>query len=136
MEILTTITALLGVINSVLSIKDRLTRDEEKQGVSDLLLDISVLLHDIAQDIKSNTYPHAKCGQLHHYLTTISMIFKSMLSEEESTQLIGSLEQAYQVERLFGEIQGCAPGDKAVNLSKLEEVSGSFLAASKTIKLK
>lgn len=135
MEILTTITALLSIVDTILNIKTRLKSDDKKSDLASWLLDISVLLQGIARDFKNDIYPHQKCGQLHYFLMNMNNTIYDELSEEEALYLKNLIEEAYQIEKLFGEIQHCTPEQKALNLHKLEESSGVFLAASKTVNL-
>lgn len=136
MEILATITALLSIVDQVLSFKSRLTDSERKSDLSCWLMDISVLMQGIAQDFKKEIYPHAKCGQLAYFLDNVRHVLEPSLEEAEVNYLADLIMQAHQVERLFGELNLAPTAQRDLNLAKLEEISGVFFAASKTVMLK
>ena len=134
MEILTTITALLSIVNTALDLKPKLKDNIKREDLASWLLDVAVLLQSIPNDFRNGRYPYAKCSQLHYFLSNIKEILEHYTSEENINLLTHTIENAYQIERLFGELQ-LLDNDtqREFNLIKLEEASGTFLAASQTI---
>lgn len=132
MEILSTITALCVIAEKAITVVTGLAKFFDKKPISNLLKDIGNLLHIVHEDLKNNVYPHQKCGELHFYLTN----FKTVMSKYDKNfaeQLDASLNEAYQVERMFGQLSNCTEEEKALNLSKLEEAAGTFIAAGALI---
>lgn len=136
MEILATITALLTIADLVLNLKSRFSNKAQLEDLASWLMDISILMRSISQDFRKEIYPHTKCGQLQYFLNNMQQILDPHLSDTEIHDLTELMNQAYQIERLFGEIQLAPTVTREANLARLEEISGVFFAASKTVCLK
>ena len=127
MELLSTITAILVIADKAIELAQQLKFKSDKD-LSQLLKDMGKLLDEVHEELVAGNYPHQKCGQLHLYLENFKYVavkHKLRLAD----QLDSVLTEAYQVERMFGQLSTCTEEEKKINLSKLEEAAGMFIAA-------
>lgn len=132
MEIIATIASLLKITEIVLSIRDKLKKNDE---VSYYLHNIGILIESVAVDLTNNNYPHSKCSQMNYYLDNLKFAVKKHLTEEQYLTLQMQLNEAYNVERMFGEYGTMNEELKQKNLNLLQSISGTFIATSETVKL-
>ena len=128
MEILSTITAIVVIAEKVITMCASLSKKTDKKSYSILLQDIGTLLQSVYAELENNQYPHLKCSQLHFYLDKLKNVIATH-DESLAEQLRDTLNEAYQVEKLFGEISHCNQEQKELNLSTLQKAAGTFIAA-------
>ena len=132
MEIISTITAICTIADKAISVVANLAKLFDKKPIATLLKDIGNLLLTVHDDLKNNVYPHRHCGELYFFLNNLKEKV-TKYDKNFAEQLDNSLQEAYQVERLYGQLNSCNQDEKAVNLSKLEEAAGIFIAAGALI---
>lgn len=134
-EILTGVLCFLNIVDTVFKVKDKLHNKAEKEGASHFLAKIGDLLNSVADDLQNGVYPHDKCSEMWSYLKGFQSIMESKIGVAECTILQDEIGNAYQVEKLLGELNGLSPGDRQKNIAAIKSAAGSFHAASLIIKL-
>lgn len=132
MELLSTITAICTIADKAISVVANLAKLFDKKPIATLLKDIGNLLITIHKDLSSDVYPHRHCGELYFFLNNLKEKV-TKYDKNFAEQLDNSLHEAYQVERMFGQLSTCTEEEKKLNLSKLEEAAGIFIAAGALI---
>lgn len=135
MEVLSTISALLGVSDIFMSLRDRFKNRDNKDDIIIWFKELADLLEQVAHDLQQKIYPHSKCSQLQFYLNVFYDMIKIDLSQEHKDNLFQLINEAYQVERLLGQLNTLTDVEKQQNLNKMLEAAGVFRAISDFIKL-
>lgn len=131
METLSVILSLISIVQGILNLKDKFKSNENKNEVSQLLMSIGNLLEEVALEMKMGQYPASKCAELNYYLRSIKDKLSEYMKDAEIKNLENLIMEAYQVERLFGELQASNSEQRMLNFEKLDEAAGSFRAASR-----
>lgn len=136
MEILAVIASLISTADILLSIKDKLASKENKQHLALWLSELATLVESVAEDLKNGIYPHSKCSQMQFYLTSFHEIVRHDLSKERQDQLYNLMNEAYQVERLLGQLNQLVPEQKEYNLAVMLGAAGHFRGLADYVKLR
>lgn len=136
MEILTAILCFLQVANMSFTVLDRFkTTDKEREVLSNVLLQIGILLNTVADDLEKAVYPHGKCREMEHYAQQLKLVLQGKMSGEEIAELSKMLNESLQVERLLAELNNLSEENKKGNLEMLRTAAGSFMAWSNLSKI-
>lgn len=137
MEVLTTILCLLQIGNLIFSIRDKLEMTkEEKQALSELLVNIGNLIKDVSYDLEKNVYPHSKCYQMELYANDLKNLLKGKMTEQQVLKLEEYLSESIRVEKLLGELNNLPLENKDRNLEILRMSAVSFITSGEIIKVK
>lgn len=134
-EILTGVLCFLNIVDVAFKVKDKFKGQQEKEGASYFLNRIGDLLNAVANDLEKNIYPYDKCSEMQGYLTGFQSVLKNKIPDEQLVYLETQIAQAYQVERLLGELNQMTPALRQVNINTLKNTAGSFYAASTLVKM-
>lgn len=135
MELLTAISALLAIVDSFFSVKDKFSAKPNKDNLAVWFKETADLVESVTVDLENKIYPHSKCAQMNFYLQNFYDIIKNELDKDRAEQVILDINEAYRVERLFGELNNISDLEKDKNLNALREIAGKFRALSDYIKL-
>lgn len=135
MEILSTISSLLGITEIFMSLRDKFKNSNNKDDVIIWLKELADLIEQIAKDLEQNIYPHGKCSQLQFYLKMFFDMVKLDLPKNQKDDLYNLISDAYQVEKLCGQLNNLSDTEKQKNLIKMLESAGVLRAMSDLIKL-
>jgi hypothetical protein len=120
----------LDVVKSGLDLvmKGKKLKIEEREVVSEILLDISQILNSTVEKFKKNEFPHSHCQTLQILANNLHGTLKPHLDPGQAQILIESLGEASLVEREF------AFRHEPETIQVLEIAAGSFKAWSLLIK--
>lgn len=136
MEILSVIGALIGITDGIVSLRDKLRNDNDKQYFVQWLTRTGDLLSDVAKTLEKGDYPHTQCSNLLYCLKHMYHVMEKHMSKQEAAELHRLLGEAHQVERLWGELTGSTEDVRKYNLQKLYEAAGVFNAAADYVLMK
>jgi hypothetical protein len=105
-------------------------KEEDHKKEAELFEHIGRLLHSTYLELSNGQYPFGYCKQIEVFAESIKNGFKNQLGPD-AERLGNLLMTAHEVEQLAGEINNGIIEKK--ELYKIEESSGSFLAAAKLI---
>lgn len=134
-EVLAGVLCFLNIVDTVFKIKDKINTKDDKEGASHFLNKIGDLLDSVADDLEVSIYPHNKCSEMWSYLKGFESIMESKISVTERVILQNEISQAYQVEKLLGELNQLSPELRQKNIATIKSAAGSFRAASTIIRL-
>lgn len=137
MDLLTVSLAIFTIAEKAFSLKDKLSTRKEKnsENLSKWLQSTGDLLSSIARSLRENRYPHDKCSQLKHTLDQMSSSLEPYLDDREIGEFYSLIDSAYQIEKLFGEIQSLDSQEKERNIRSIEDSVGKFYAAANFVNL-
>lgn len=135
MELLTVTLAILSIAEKVFSLKDKFSSKKSNLKLDEWLHSTGDLLSSISKALRENRYPHDKCAQLKYTLDQMNLALQSYLSQSQIEELYTLINSAYQVERMFGEMQSLTEEEKEYNIQAIESAVGKFYAAANFIKL-
>lgn len=136
MELLTTITSLLGVGDMLMSLRDKFRNRPNKDSIVFWLKEVADLIENVADDLDQGRYPHSKCAQMQFYLTAFYDMIKNEIPLNHKERLFELIDEAYKVEKLLGELRQLNVEDKEYNLNSMRSSAGTFRAMSDYIKLR
>lgn len=134
MELLSGILSLLQIANLIFDVKSKFRKNDRTEEISALLKNIGDTINTVAMNLEKNLYPHQKCAEMEFYMRHLESAIKDKITDSEFNELQQNINQAVQVERLFGEMQSLSAEQRRYNLSKLYALSGTFIAAAELIK--
>lgn len=137
MEILTAILCFLQVANISFTMLDRFKpTDKDREVLSEILLQIGILLNSVVEDLENKMYPHGKCSEMEKYAQKLKFILQGKMSGEEISELSKMLNESLQVERLLGELNNLSEENKKKNIEMLQTAAGCFVAWGNMARLK
>lgn len=137
MELLTGILCLLQIANMIFNLRDKLEMSkEEKQALSELLINVGNLINDVSNDLDKNIYPHSKCLEMEMYAHQLKSILDKKMSENEAAKLSDLLNESIRVEKLLGELNNLSLESKDKNIELLRIAASSFKTSGEIVKLK
>lgn len=121
---------ILSVAKNLFSLREEFqkARRAKRDRIARLFEDISKCIAGVSTELKEEIYPTGKCAEMYTYATTLKDIIKDEIGEEKAEELTNDLIEAHEVELLLGKLHN-AP-DRDIQLAKLDEASGIFLALS------
>jgi HEPN domain-containing protein len=135
MEFLSVIAALIGISQGVMSLRDSLKGDTNREHFSEWLSKISVAIKEAADTLKRGDYPHTQCSHMLYCLKHTHHAMEKYMKAEQAAELYEMIREAHQVERLCGELNSLPDSEREKNIAKLYEVSGAFQAAADYVKV-
>lgn len=130
MDIITTISSIVGLAQGIYSLKERAMPEAKKDAVAKWLNKISETLVELEAELRNGHYPHDKCGYLHFSMNSLVDTLNVYLSFTEVDNLYRYSEQAHQVERLFHDLKNLSDEQREANLGKILEASGVMEACA------
>lgn len=92
--------------------------------------ELAELIESVSASLRMNQYPHGKCAQLETLARLMSKTVKGLVEPEEARRLQDKLLQVWEIERLFGELQGLSKTKAEKHLVTLDEAAGYFRATA------
>lgn len=130
MDIITTISSIVGLAQGIYSLKERAMPEAKKDAAAAWLNKISGTLVELEAELRNGHYPHDKCGYLHFSMNNLVDTLNVYLSFTEVDNLYRYSDQAHQVERLFHDLKNLSDEQREANLGKILEASGVMKACA------
>lgn len=126
------IETLLSVGKALFGLRSELAkgRKDRKKDVADFIDAIAKTIEDTAAALRSNQYPGGKCAELFAHSKQMEAAIGDLIGPLKAQELAAQLQEIWEVERLFGELQSDTPPDRSRKLSVLDEAVGQFRAAA------
>jgi len=105
---------------------------EKRDRIADLFEKISNCVKDVYSELKSDEVPHGKCAEMLTYANMLTDTVKDEIGEERAEELAKDLIEAHEVEVLLWQLHNVP--DKDLQLSKLDEASGVFMALANIVR--
>lgn len=102
---------------------------ENKDRLSNLFNEISIILEDTAKKLKNNDYPHGNCRLLEGLSIKLIDYLQNSITDEELIKLSNILKEISQVEMLY------AIKDDPKTIPMIESASGEFKLMSILLKI-
>ena len=132
MELLTVSLAIFTIAEKVFNLRDKFSSKKENEStkLNSWLLSTGDLLSSVAKGLRENRYPHEKCSQLKYTLDHMSAALEPYFEDREIGEFYALIDSAFQVEKLFGEMQTLSAEEKEKNICLIENAVGKFYAAA------
>lgn len=133
MDILSGIMCFLNIVNTVFTIKDKISHGKNKENVGQFLIDIGNLLNEVSIEIEQNRYPHDKCSIMFEYMNGLKNALADKMEEEQIITLQSLIEESYRVEQLLGQLNQLTSEEKSYNINMLKSIAGRFIGLGKLV---
>ena len=130
MDIIATISSIIGLAQGVFSLKERAMPEAKKDAAARWLNKISETLVELESELRNGHYPHDKCGYLHFSMNSLVDTLNVYLSFAEVDKLYRYSDEAHKVERLFHDLKNLGEEQREANLGKILEASGVMKACA------
>lgn len=134
--LLPTVSSIAQIVDTLFSIKEKLKSEkkEQRQNVSALLQELSVLIEDISRDLEAGIYPAGKCAKMEYYSLELYNVLIRKITQEKAQTVFEWLKQAVNVEQLLSQLSTIPAEDKDKNIQALLILSGKISAFADLIK--
>jgi hypothetical protein len=126
------ISEIIDVCKSIIdyTLRNNEIKEQEKEKISQLLVEISLILSDTAEKLSNDIYPHGNCVVMERLSTELHSNLLEYLPKQDINTLRDSLIEASQVEKQF------ALRQNPDTIPSIERAAGEFKAMSILIKLR
>jgi hypothetical protein len=107
-------------------------KQQQQDRLANYCESISKCLSHAFVDLEQGQIPHGCCAEMDQYMRDMRDVLGEILSPKDFDELRDVLSVAYEVERLYGELEDCnRPGSK---YAELAIASGKFAAVANKIR--
>jgi hypothetical protein len=133
----TIIETLLSVGKALFGLRGELAkaRKDRKKDVADFIDAIAQTIDDTAVALRSEQYPGGKCAELFAHSKQLEAAIGDLIGQLKAQELASQLQDIWEVERLFGELQSVTAAERASKLSVLDEAAGQFRATAAFVRV-
>ena len=123
---------LLSIGNTLFTLRSALSkaRKERKQAVADFIASIAESIEGASTELKQRQYPHGKCQELFAHSEHMEAAIGDLVGKPDAQALGARLKQVWQIENLFGELQGMPDDERLRKLAALDQAAGTFRATA------
>jgi hypothetical protein len=131
------IATILSVAQKLFGLKGELSKAkaERKQRVSEFLSGIAQTIEDTAGSLRQGNYPHAKCQELLSHSQTMESAIGDLIGTQQAADLGRQLHEVWEIERLYGQLEGKPPEEKTRNLAVMDQAAGLFRATAAYVRV-
>jgi hypothetical protein len=128
---------ILKVGESLFGLRDQLAkaRQARKPPVADFLTSVAQTIEEASTSLKQNVYPHGKCQELLLHSQQMEAAIGDLIGKQQAADLGLQLKEVWQIERLYGELQGLPPVERERKLSVLDQAAGLFRATADFVRV-
>lgn len=103
---------------------------DRRDRLANYFSDLANLIESVAASLRIRQYPHGSCAQLHTLAELMSETLKDLVDPVKADEYQKKLLQVWEIEKLFGEIQGMSEEKVGKRLTELDEAAGFFRATA------
>lgn len=103
---------------------------DRRDRLANYFSDLANLIESVAASLRIRQYPHGSCAQLHTLAELMSETLKDLVDQVKADEYQKKLLQIWEIEKLFGEIQGMSEEKVGKRLTELDEAAGFFRATA------
>lgn len=133
----TIVDTILNVGQKIFDLRGELAkvRHDRKQTVEDFLATIAQTIEDTSMQLKQGAYPHGKCQELLAHSQHMEAAIGDLIGETQARDLGAQLAEAYQIERLYAELNAETDPERHRQLSVLGQAAGQFRATAAFVRV-
>lgn len=135
MELLSIVASLVAIAQGMVALRDKFRTDPKRAQFADWLGNTARVLAEVADALARGEYPHAQCGHMQECLENSYILIKKYMTPERAEHIHNLMQESYQVERLFGELNQLSETERARNINKIREISGIIQSAAQQLAL-
>lgn len=110
-------------------------RRDRRDRLASYFSDLATLIESVSASLRANQYPHGSCAQLQTLAQLMAKTLKGLVDPEDARQYQEKLMKVWEIELLFGQIQGEPRAEVARRLAELDEAAGFFRATAAHLKV-
>jgi hypothetical protein len=110
-------------------------RQARKQQVADFLAATAQTIEEASASLKHDIYPHGKCQELLMHSQNMEAAIGDLIGTQQALDLAQQLKEVWQIEQLYGELQGTAQTERERRLSVLDQAAGLFRATASFVRV-
>jgi len=105
-------------------------RRERRDRLANYFSELAELIESVSASLRTNQYPHGSCAQLHTLAQLMSSTLQGLVKPREARTFQKKLMRVWEIEQLFGELQGKPKTRVNKRLVELDEAAGFFRATA------
>lgn len=123
---------LLGVGKALFGLRGELAkaRKDRKETVAGFIGDIAETIDETAAALRRAEFPGGKCAELFAHSQQMETAIGDLIGPGKAGELAAQLQEIWEIERLFGELNADSPPERKRKLSVLDEAAGQFRATA------
>ena len=131
------IETLLSVGKTLFGLRGELAkaRKDRKKDVADFIDAIAKTIDDTIGALRSNQYPGGKCAELFAHSKQMEAAIGDLIGQLKAQELAAQLQEIWEIEQLFGELQSVTPPERSRKLSVLDDAAGQFRATAAFVRV-
>ena len=103
-------------------------RRDRRDRVATYIDKLAELIEKVAASLRLNQYPHGSCAELHALGERMEQTLMGLLPNEEARLYQSEVLKIWEIEQLFGQLQGMTREKAESKLIQLLEAAGNFRA--------
>ncbi len=131
------IDTLLSVGKALFGLREELAkaRKERKQDVATFIDALAGTIDATAASLRASDYPGGRCAELFAHAQQLDAAIGDLIGHARAAELAAQLQQIWEIERLFGELQADTPAERSRKLSVLDVAAGQFRATAAFVRV-
>ena len=97
--------------------------------------DLAALIESVSASLKVQQYPHGSCAQLHALAQLMQETLRGLVDPVQARDYQEKLMQVWEIEQLFGQLQGKPDTAVQKSLIQMDEAAGFFRATAAHLKV-
>jgi len=131
------IDTLLSVGKALFGLRGELAkaRKERKETVADFMDTLAQTIDDTVASLRIQQFPGGKCAELFAHSQQLSAAIGDLIGIAKAEELAAQLQEIWEIERLFAELQSDAPPERERKLLVLDAAAGQFRATAAFVRV-
>jgi hypothetical protein len=128
---------ILSVAEIIFGLRSELAKahQERKQRVAEFLTAVAQTIEDTSAFIRQGIYPHGKCQELLSHSQHMEAAIKDIIGDQQASDLSNQLKEAWEIERLYGELNSKPENERERSLNVLDQAAGLFRATAAFVRV-
>lgn len=105
-------------------------RRDRRDRLAAYFSDLANLIESVSASLRVNQYPHGSCAQLQALAQLMSKTLEGLVDAKEAREYQDKLLRVWEIEQLFGQLQGMSKSKVSKRLAELDEAAGFFRATA------
>jgi hypothetical protein len=127
---------ILNVALKIFGLRSELAkaRQQRKQEVSDFLSAVAQTIEDTSASLSQGIYPQGKCQELLCHSKNMEAAIGDLVGKK-ATELGNQLEEVYDIERLYSELNSKTDSEPERSQNVLDQAAGLFRATAAFVRV-
>lgn len=125
----------VDISSSLINIASRFSNKEQRDLISDWMLDVATLVKDVADTLERNDFPHGACATMKVYVEKFPSLVSKFMDIEDMEKIHLLLKDAQELEMLHAQLKNLTEDERRASISRLKIASGTLAGHANLMRL-